>query len=159
MKRSTLVLAALALLLGGVGRAKADYIATVTLDTTVLTNNPSQGPFSVDFVFADHAGGIFLNNNTVTISNFNLHGGSLTSGTTITDGSVIGDLNSGRPTPSESPTSSGAYARARCGFCGSKRPASRSWLSNLYWSRSIPPISPTGRAVCDLARVLTDQAE
>ncbi len=44
MKRSPLLVAALALLFGDVGRAEADYIATVTLDTTALTNNPGQGP-------------------------------------------------------------------------------------------------------------------
>src|SRR5262249_24871779 len=35
-----------------------------------------------------------FNNNTATISNFNLHGGSLTSGTIRTDGSPTGNLSS-----------------------------------------------------------------
>jgi hypothetical protein len=95
MKRATLVLATLALLLGGVGRARADFIANVTLDTTSLKNNPSQGAFSVEFLLADQ--GIApqsLNNNTATISNFNLHGGSLTPGTITTFGSPSGNLSS-----------------------------------------------------------------
>jgi hypothetical protein len=95
MKRLLLLLAALALLLGGVGQAKADYIATVTLDTTALTNNSSQGPFQVDFSLQDNASGTGgLNNNTATITNFNLHGGSLT-GTGTLIGSGSGNLNSG----------------------------------------------------------------
>jgi hypothetical protein len=96
MKRATLGLAVLALLLGGVGQGRADYIATVTLDTSALTTNPSQGPFSFRFSMEDDSNlpqGI--NNNTATISNFNLHGGSLTSGTSNSGGSVSGDLNPG----------------------------------------------------------------
>jgi hypothetical protein len=92
MKRATLMLAALALLFGGVGRAKADHIATVTLDTTKLTENPSQEPFQVIFVLTDLSGQRNnFNNNSATISNFNLHGGSLTSGTIGTDGSPTGN--------------------------------------------------------------------
>jgi hypothetical protein len=96
MKRATLVLAALALLLGGVGQARADYIVTVTLDTTVLTKYPSQGPFDVGFQFQDFTnGGSSINNNTAKISNFNLHGGMLTSGTGSLQGSASGDINPG----------------------------------------------------------------
>jgi hypothetical protein len=94
MKRILLLLAALALLLGGEGRAKADYIATVTLDTTALTNNPGHGPFAVLFELSDGTSGISDNNNTAKITNFNLHGGSLTSGTISTLGTPSGDLSS-----------------------------------------------------------------
>jgi hypothetical protein len=90
MKRATLMLAALTLL-GGVGPARADYIANVTLDTSALTKNPSQGPFSVSFQLLNPAPP-FVNNNTATISNFNLHGGSL--GTFINGGGFTGDLSS-----------------------------------------------------------------
>jgi hypothetical protein len=92
MKRATLVLATLALLLGGVGQARADYIATVTLDTSALTNNPGQGPFAVGFSFSPPPG--VINNNIATISNFNLGvGGSLTSGTSSGSG-FSGNLSS-----------------------------------------------------------------
>jgi hypothetical protein len=95
MKRAALVLATLALLLGGVGQARADYIANVTVDTTNLTKNLGQAPFQVRFVLTDLSGDRNnFNNNTATISNFNLHGGSLTFGTIRTDGSPTGNLSS-----------------------------------------------------------------
>jgi hypothetical protein len=95
MKRSTLILAGLVLMLGGVGQARVDYIATVTVDTSKLTSNPGQGPFAVDFFLLDQSGDPSSNNNnTAKISNFDLHGGSLTSGTISTGGSPSGDLGS-----------------------------------------------------------------
>jgi hypothetical protein len=95
MKRAILMMAALALLPGGVGQARANFIATVTVDTSALTNNPSQGPFSVQFILEDPNLPIDSNNNIATISNFDLHGGSLTSGTSSSSGPVSGDLNPG----------------------------------------------------------------
>jgi hypothetical protein len=94
MKRMLLLMTALALLLGGVGQARAGFFTyTVTLDTSALTNNPGQGPFLVVFDLEPRNQSV-INNNTATISNFNLHGGSLTSGTTSSVGSVSGDLSS-----------------------------------------------------------------
>jgi hypothetical protein len=93
MKRILLLLAALTLLLGGVGQARADYIATVTVDTTALTNNPSQGPFTVGFSLRDFDRD--PNNNTATISNFKLTGtGASLTGTATLGGSPSGDLSS-----------------------------------------------------------------
>jgi hypothetical protein len=94
MKRMLLLLTTLALLLGSMGQARADYIANVTLDTTALTNNPGQGPFAVLFDIPGPLAPLGDNNNTATISNFNLHGGSLT-GTGSPGFSASGDLNSG----------------------------------------------------------------
>jgi hypothetical protein len=78
MKRMLLLLTTLPLLLGSMGQARADFIANVTLDTSALTSNSSQGPYTLTFDFpgqsAPQPGD---NNNTATISNFNLHGGSL----------------------------------------------------------------------------------
>jgi hypothetical protein len=91
MTRATLVLAALALTALA---ARADYIVTVTVDTTALANNPSQGPFFVNYMLQDFSSGDGVNNNTAIINHFNLHGGSLTSGTSISNGSLSGDLSS-----------------------------------------------------------------
>lgn len=79
--------------------ARADFITTVTLDTSVLDaySNPSnpdyQGPFLVDFQLNDGSGANGDGNNTAIISNFNLNGGSLTSGTSSASGGASGDLN------------------------------------------------------------------
>src|SRR5262249_16886075 len=88
-------LGVLAVLLGGAGRARADYIATVTWDTSALTSNLGQGPFALIFrLFSSDP--IFFNNNTAIISSFTLTGtgASLTSGTITTAGSVTGNLSS-----------------------------------------------------------------
>lgn len=72
--------------------ARADYIATVTLDTSALLNNPSEGPFAVDFNLNQGGSGT---SNTAAITDFVLTGGSLTSGTSNSSGGVTGDLNPG----------------------------------------------------------------
>jgi hypothetical protein len=96
MKRATLILATLVLMLGGVGRAKGDFIATVTLDRTALTNNSSQGPFLMEFLLADETGNSAnFNNNTAKITNFNLHGGSLTGPGNSFGSGATGDINPG----------------------------------------------------------------
>lgn len=74
--------------------ARADLVYNVTLDTSVLASNASQGPFAVDFELNDGSTGDGVNNNTATISTFTLTGGSLTSGTSSSTGSVSGDLSS-----------------------------------------------------------------
>jgi hypothetical protein len=73
--------------------ARADYIVNVTLDTSVLaSNNPGQGSFAVDFQLNDGSGAGGDGNNTATITNFNLNGGSLTSGTDSSSGGASGNL-------------------------------------------------------------------
>jgi len=67
-------------------------IINVSLDTSVLAGNPGQGPFAVDFQFNDGSTGDGVNNNTATITSFNLNGGSLTSGTGSSSGGVSGVL-------------------------------------------------------------------
>jgi hypothetical protein len=92
MKRVTLMLAALALLLGGMGQARTDYIANVTWDTSALTRNPGQGAFALDFDLYNTGS---HNHNTATISNFTLTGtGASLTGTGTPDGSVTGNLSS-----------------------------------------------------------------
>ncbi len=73
--------------------ARADFTYDVTLNTSALFNNPSQGLFTVDFGLTDGSTGDGVGNNTATISNFNLNGGSLTSGTGNPSGSVSGNLS------------------------------------------------------------------
>jgi hypothetical protein len=58
---------------------RADYIVNVTLNTSALTTtaNSSQGPFAIDFQLNDGSVSGGNGNNTATISNLNLNGGSL----------------------------------------------------------------------------------
>jgi hypothetical protein len=93
-KHPTWTAIVLALLSFAAPAARADMIYTVTLDTSVLASNSSQGTFAVDFVLSDGGNLDGLNNNTATISNFTLTGGSLTSSTASSTGSVNGDLSS-----------------------------------------------------------------
>src|SRR6516225_9812221 len=70
----------------------AGVIVNVSLDTSVLAASPGQGPFAVDFQLNDGSTGDGVNNNTATITSFNLYGGSLTSGTGSSSGGVGGIL-------------------------------------------------------------------
>jgi hypothetical protein len=72
----------------------------VTLDTSNLLANPLQGLFEVEFFLQDRSRtGDGVNNNTAIISHFDLHGGSLTSGTNSSSGSVSGNLSSSLTIP------------------------------------------------------------
>lgn len=75
--------------------AGGEMIYTVTLDTSVLANNPSDAPFFVDFELNDGSTGDGLSNNMATISNFSLSGGSLTGPASTSFLGVSGDLNLG----------------------------------------------------------------
>lgn len=82
-------------------RLNADTLFNITLDTASLVGHPA-GPFYVEFALTDGSG-IGDANNTVTLSNFNLGGGSalgspflfggasgsLATGVTITDTSFV----------------------------------------------------------------------
>jgi len=101
MKRAVLILAVLELTAPA---ARADYITTVTFDTSVLQSNLGQGPFAVLIELSDGSNGEGVNNNTATISNFDLHGGSLTpvSPPFGLSGSGSGDLGSSLKLPRNS---------------------------------------------------------
>src|SRR5688572_26247632 len=78
--------------------ANAGAIFNVTLDTGALTVSPGadSGPFSLLFQFTDGSGEVIANgNNTVTLTDLDLGGGSLTPGTTDFEGGVTGDLMAG----------------------------------------------------------------
>jgi hypothetical protein len=64
--------------------AAGDVIHSVTLDTTPLVGHPS-GPFYVELAFTDGSG-VDDANNTVTLSNFNLGGGSALGGPLVFGG-------------------------------------------------------------------------
>jgi hypothetical protein len=70
----------------------AGVIVNVSLDTSALAGSPGQGPFAVDFQLNDGSTGDGVNNNTATITSFNLSGGSLIAGTDSSSGGVSGVL-------------------------------------------------------------------
>jgi len=89
-------IAALGLVWSTALAARADVVYSVTLDTSaLLANNPADAPFLVDFQLNDNSGDV--NNNTATISDFMLGGGSLDDTMIGTSGQVTGNLDSSAP--------------------------------------------------------------
>src|SRR6516225_5524598 len=72
--------------------ASTDLVYNVTLDTTPLVGHPA-GPFYIEMTFADGSG-VDDANNTVTLANFNLGGGSSFGGPTLFGGAT-GSLETG----------------------------------------------------------------
>ena len=83
-------LAAAGLLLSPVA-SQANLIYTVDINTAPLGGSPADAPFYLDFQFANGSGA--AGNNTISIGNFVLTGGSPT-GSASTFGSASGDLSS-----------------------------------------------------------------
>lgn len=90
MRKFTISIAVLMLLLGLSGFAVADSFG-VLVNTSGL---PGAQPFTLDFYLSDGSG-TMDNNTSLTISNFNLGGGTLSGSPTLTGGGASGDTSAG----------------------------------------------------------------
>ncbi|HTU93631.1 MAG TPA: PEP-CTERM sorting domain-containing protein [Gemmataceae bacterium] len=68
--------------------ARADYIAVVSMDTTPFESLPSNDVITIAMSFTDGSNGDGVEDNKVTITNFNVDGGTLDASSTSTTGAV-----------------------------------------------------------------------
>lgn len=73
--------------------ARADYMATVSMDTTPFQSLPSGDVLTIYFSLTDDSNGDGVNNNTATITNLNVGSGSLDTSSFSTNGSASSSNN------------------------------------------------------------------